>query len=106
MPNVMGGVPFPEQYVVFTMPFSAINLNVIGLMSFSTCRLALSFHAQTIVHLSVLPLLVTALVAAFNVANCLKRPKDASQRAHRRAEVAKMLILGTLLLCTLMIGAP
>ena len=103
MPTVMSGVPFPGPYMAFTLPFTAINLNVIGLMSFSACRLALGFLAQTIVHLSVLPLLVLAVTCAYAVANCVRKPKDVRQRTHRRAEIAKMLILGTLLLCKLVL---
>ncbi len=99
LPHVMGGVPFPGAYIAFTVPFTAVNLDLVGLMSFSACRLALGFLAQTIVHLSVPPLLIAALIAAYTTANVCRKPKDAHQRAHRRAEVAKILILGTLLLC-------
>ena len=99
LPNVMGGVPFPHNFVSFTLPFTSFNLDFLGLLSVSACRLALGFHAQTIVHLSVLPMIGSAICAAYLLVNAVKKPRDARQRAHRRAEVAKILILLTLFLC-------
>ena len=99
MPGVMGGVPFPASFVSVTLPFTLANLDFVGLLSLSACRLALGFHGQTLVHMSMPPLMLLTIVGAYAAAHCVKKPKDAGERTHRQAEVAKMLILGTLLLC-------
>ena len=99
LPNVMGGVPFPDTFVNFTLAFTSFNLDFLGLLSLSACRLALGFHAQTIVHMSVLPMLGLSLLSAYLLVNLMNKPKDSQQIVHRRAVVAKMLILVTLFLC-------
>ena len=101
LPNVMGGVPFPKIFVNFTLPFTSFNLDILGLLSGSACRLALGFHAQTIVHMSVLPMLATAVLAANLLVNVARKPKNDQEKAHRRAETSKLIILLTLFLCEL-----
>jgi hypothetical protein len=102
MPSVMGGVPFPVVFIEFSIPLKAFNLDILSILNsilgVSQCRLALGFHAQTIVHLTLPLLTVIAIVGAYYVSKCAKKPKSAKALSHRRAQVAKVLILVILLL--------
>ena len=98
MPVVMGGVPFPTEVLVFTIPLQIFNLNLPSLFSTTACSLSLGFIRGTIIHISV-PLLVTgSLVVSWWLGNMLSRDKRPTAVASRRSKVVKALIFSILLL--------
>jgi hypothetical protein len=98
MPSVMGGVPFPSTFTSLSVPLRSVNLDFLVLFSLSWCTLALDFLQQTIVHLCLPVLLTASLAGAYLTVNAVRKPKNAEVKAHRRAQTAKALILGILLL--------
>jgi hypothetical protein len=98
LPRVMSGVPFPSGFLAVAVPFKMFNLDFLGMLPISVCRLAVGFHESLIVHVCLLPLLGSAIIAAYALVNVIKKPISAICWARRRAEIAKMLILATLFL--------
>jgi len=101
MPGVMESVPWPEMFVQFSVPFTAVNLNFMGIFAQSSCGLSLRFPQQFIVHMALPIFLVIAAIVAYVMSNiCGKKEK----KQHRFAQTMKIIILLILLvypgLCT------
>jgi hypothetical protein len=98
MPSVMGGVPFPSSFISLSIPLRSFNLDFLAFFSLSSCTLSLDFLQQTVVHLCVPLLFAVTVVGGFMTANVVRKPKNTETKKHRRAQTAKILILGILLL--------
>ena len=98
----MGNVPFPDNFTGLTIPLRAVNFDFLSTLNSvlgkEQCRLALGFHSQTIVHVSIPPLFVIVVLCAHFVIKCTKKAANTNEAQRHFSRVAKTLILGTLLL--------
>lgn len=98
MPAVMDGVPWPKAWLSVAGPFSAINLDVVGLSTFASCKLALLFPDKFVLHMCIPILFILAVVVAYGISRCVKKTKSAVDAAAREAIVSKIVIVGILFL--------
>eukprot|EP00946_MAST-07B_sp_MAST-7B-sp1_P003622 g3622.t1 len=82
----------------FTLPMAALNLDVMSLFQVTACDLAVLFQNQFVLHMLLPPLLVLAVTGAYNIAHCIKKPKDERERSQRQSTCYKILILIILLI--------
>ena len=97
MPGVLDGVPWPENFVSFTVPMGIINLDLMGLFQVSQCELAVNFQDQFIAHMCVPPLLICTILSAYYVANCARKAKTKKEKSQRSSSSYKVMILAILL---------
>ena len=98
MPAVMDGVPWPKAWLNVAGPFSAINLDLIGLSTFVSCKLALLFPGKFVLHMCLPILFILAVVVAYGISRCVKKTKSAVDATAREAIVFKIVIVGILFL--------
>ena len=92
MKTTYNGIPWPLAFATFLIPLGAINLDVVGLFGTSVCSMAVPFASKFLVHMSMPPMLAVGIIAAYFVSKCLKPPKTEHFKAHRRAQVIKLLL--------------
>ena len=90
MPGVMESVPWPETFTSFTVPFTAVNFNFMGIFAQSSCGLSLRFPQQFVVQMS-LPLF---LAMSAGIALCMSNIVGKKEmKQHRSAQATKILLL-------------
>ena len=90
MPGVMESVPWPENFVAFSIPFTAININFMGLFADSSCGLSVLFPQQFIVHMTMPVGIVMATGLAYLSSNvCGKK----AGKQHRKAQAMKIFFV-------------
>jgi hypothetical protein len=90
MPGVMESVPWPETFTSFTVPFTAVNFNFMGIFAQSSCGLSLRFPQQFVVQMS-LPLF---LAMSAGIALCMSNIVGKTEmKQHRSAQATKILLL-------------
>ena len=92
MKTTYNGIPWPLAFTLFLIPLGAINLDVVGLFGTSVCSMAVPFASKFLVHMSMPPMLAVGIIAAYFVSKRVKPPKTEHFKAHRRAQVIKLLL--------------
>ncbi len=104
LPAVLGAVPWPEQLVSMAFPLSfAANLDILSVFAVNQCRLAVDFFRRFLLHMSLPPLLATAIVGAWRMADVCRKPKGTHGKQHRFALMLKFIIFTILLMCKLVV---
>jgi hypothetical protein len=91
MPGVMESVPWPDLFLSFSLPLSAVNFNFLSFVSFSSCGLNLRFPQQFVVQMALPIFLSLACGCAYLLSNICGK-SGASSRQHRSAQALKFLI--------------
>mgnify|MGYP006088723611 CR=1 FL=1 len=85
-------MPWPENFISFSIPFTAININFMGLFADSACGLSILFQEQFIVHMTLPVAISIATGLAYLTSNiCGKKTKEA--KAHRSAQAMKIFFV-------------
>lgn len=92
LPGVMESVPWPDLFVSFSLPFTAINFNFMSLFAASSCGLSVLFPQQFLVHMTMPVCLTLACLLAYCTSNiCGKKTKEAKE--HRKAQAMKIFFV-------------
>ena len=97
MPRVFDGVPWPAEFESMVAYLQVVNFDFLAVFSLTECSLAVPFLETFVLHMLLPVLLLITLVVSTLASNlCLK---DTARRSHRREQVFKIVIVGTMLLC-------
>ena len=96
MPNVFGDVPWPAQFLEFTLPLNFVNLDFLSVFMRSSCALSVPFLDKFVLHMITPPILLICVLAAYASSKiCIKSP----EKLKRGKELlSQMLLLGVLFL--------
>ena len=95
MPNVFEDVPWPVNFLEFTLPLNIVNLDFLSAFVRSSCSLAVPFLDRFVLHMMLPPLLLSSVLAAFFLSKkvCIK----SDEKLNRGKELlSQILILGVL----------
>ena len=96
MPNVFDNVPWPKDFIQFTIPLNFVNLDFLSAFMETTCKLAVPFLDQFVLHMILPVLLLIAVIASYLTSRCCIKSKDKLERG--KALRSQILILGVLLM--------
>jgi hypothetical protein len=96
MPNVFDNVPWPKDFIQFTIPLNFVNLDFLSVFMETTCGLAVPFLDQFVLHMILPVILFVAVFAAYMTSRCCITSKGKLQRGKEMR--SQLIILGTLLL--------
>ena len=96
MPNVFANVPWPAQFLEFTLPLNFVNLDFLSVFMRGSCALAVPFLDQFVLHMITPPILFICILSAFLSSKiCIK----SSKKLKRGKELlSQMILLGILFL--------
>jgi hypothetical protein len=96
MPSVLPQVPWPIPFLAINPILSVFNINIFSIIEHKDrCQLSVSFLNQFVVHMAYPFMLLFAVTMGYCISHCIgKKSKEAKQ--HRRAQIFKMILLGTL----------
>ena len=92
MPTVLNDVPWPQSFLSFTVPFTAINFDFVGLLGFGMCSLSVRFADKFVVHMCLPPVFTLAIFLGYVFANMLRPPMTEKVKHHRKAQAIKLTI--------------
>ena len=96
MKTTYNGIPWPSDFLSFTIPLTVINLDIVELFGASFCSMAVSFSYKFIVHMAMPPMLAVGILFAYLISRIIKPAKTKELIAHRKAQTFKLLIAMTL----------
>lgn len=89
MPGIMENVPWPSSFVSFSVPFTTMNLNWMGMVGNSWCSLSVPFQEKFLVHMA-MPVLVSLTTwLAYVVSNVCG---DREKKSYRSAQALKIFL--------------
>ena len=93
MPGVFDNVPWPTNFINFTLPLNIINMDFLSVFMKSTCSLSVPFLQKFILHMLLPVLLLAAILIAYSLTRCCLRSKK--EKLQRGKELlSQILILG------------
>ena len=92
MPNVFDNVPWPEEFLTITFPFTVFNFDLMGLFAPAQCTLAVRYFDQFILAMVMPGLFFVAVIAAWLIFLPCNR-KNKEKRASRKELMYQILIL-------------
>jgi hypothetical protein len=98
VPIVFRKVPWPDSFVSLTLPLTFINFDFMRVISAASCKTAVGFHFQFIVHMSLPVLMVIAVISAYAVANVVKKAKTKLEKKQRQSQLIKIILMSIILL--------
>eukprot|EP00946_MAST-07B_sp_MAST-7B-sp1_P005133 g5133.t1 len=106
MPGVFDTVPWPKLFLRLSLGLAFVNIDVFGVLSEGWCSLAVKFHHQFIVHMTLLPIFVLAILVASKLSTqCMDarlRKRDPNKYRLRKAftdsQTSRAVVLIILLL--------
>ncbi len=93
MPTVMESVPWPEAFLSFSVPFTAVNLDFMGLFSASVCNLSVRFPHRFLISMTVPVCLAVVIALALVSANICAKDKSPKGKVFRKARSSKVAIV-------------
>jgi predicted outer membrane repeat protein len=96
MPAVMDGVPWPKGFLNLAMPFSAVNVDIMGIGTFATCNMSLLFPQQFLLHMCMPILFLISVCVSLLLVGCTHKVKNDNEKKAREAIVSKISIVGIL----------
>ena len=95
MPSVLDSVPWPTLFLQIAMPLRIFNLDVMSVLSETTCGVAVRFFDQFLLHMMLPVFCLVSIGMAYAFAH-LRKSKDSSSRINR--STSKVVIVVILLL--------
>ena len=96
MPSVLDSVPWPNVVLEFSIPFSVFNLDVLTLLSQTSCGVSVRFFSRFLLHMILPFFCLVAVGMAYILSRACKTRLEARTRLNEKA--SKVIILITLLL--------
>ena len=96
MPSVLDSVPWPNVVLEFSIPFSVFNLDVLTLLSQTSCGVSVRFFSRFLLHMILPFFCLVAVGMAYILSRACKTRVEARTRLNEKA--SKVIILITLLL--------
>ena len=98
LPSVMDGIPWPKIWVDMAIPFTALNIDVMGFGSIAACSISMLFPERFVLHMLTPVLYTLAAYVAYLLSLVFKRPKSSDSKKNRTGVLSKLVIAGILLL--------
>ena len=93
VPSVMESVPWPELFMSFAVPLTAINLNFMGIFSIASCSLSVLFPHQFIISMGTPIVILIAVLLAYCASGCCAKDKSPQGKQFRIAKASKIVIV-------------
>ena len=97
MPGVFDNVPWPKNFISFTLPLNIINMDFLSIFMKSTCNLSVPFLEKFILHMILPLLLLVAVLVSYALSRCCLKSNQAKLQRGKEL-LGKVLILGTFFL--------
>ena len=97
MPGVFDNVPWPKNFISFTLPLNVINMDFLSAFMKTACDLSVPFLQKFILHMMLPLLLLLAVLISYALSRCCLKSNQAKLQRGKEL-LGKVIIIGTFFL--------